>query len=174
MKFTFANLDLLSAGEGERLNRCAERAREPVSCVFSLSGRASRRSARSRQSRGLKIGYVSQYVPEQLFGRTFYDLVLDESRRRSDDYKSWRADIVLDDHALPVRQLPVRQLSGGWQQLALLAHAWVSEPDVLSPRRADQPSGSKNWLTAGRLAECCRRSVAVVVSSHDRAPFWMQ
>ncbi|MFP3787447.1 AAA family ATPase, partial [Burkholderia sp. SIMBA_024] len=76
--------------------------------------------------------------------------------------------IVLDDLrvAEELRQLPVRQLSGGWQRLALLARAWVSEPDVLL---LDEPTNHldlekvrllEDWLNA------LPRSVAVVVSSH--------
>ncbi len=128
----FANLDLV-IGEGERLGLVAANGRGKTSLLRLLVGEGEPTLGTITRSRGLKIGYVSQYVPEQLFDRTFYDLVLDGLDEEARDYESWRADIVLDDMrvAEELRQLPVRQLSGGWQRLALLARAWVSEPDVL-------------------------------------------
>jgi ATPase subunit of ABC transporter with duplicated ATPase domains len=112
--------------------------------LLSRGGRADKLGTITR-SRGVKIGYVSQYVPADLLNRsrsmTSCSDGLDEEAR---DYESWRADIVLDDlnvHRRTACSAPSRQLSGGWQRLALLARAWVSEPDVLLSRRTDQPSG---------------------------------
>lgn len=49
------------------------------------------------------------------------------------DSDSWRADIILDEMAVPesYRHRSLQQLSGGWQRLAMLARAWITEPDLL-------------------------------------------
>ena len=166
----FANLDLV-IGEGERLGIVAANGRGKTSLLRLLVGEGEPTLGTITRARGLKIGYVSQYVPESLLDRSFYEVVLDGLDEEARDYESWRADIVLDDLRVAdeLRQLPVRQLSGGWQRLALLARAWVSEPDVLL---LDEPTNHldlekvrllEDWLNA------LPRSVAVVVSSHDRA-----
>ena len=166
----FANLDLV-IGEGERLGIVAANGRGKTSLLRLLVGEGEPTLGTITRSRGLKIGYVSQYVPESLFSRSFYEVVLDGLDEEARDYESWRADIVLDDLNVTeeLRQRPIGQLSGGWQRLALLARAWVSEPDVLL---LDEPTNHldlekvrllEDWLNA------LPRSVAVVVSSHDRA-----
>lgn len=166
----FANLDLV-VGEGERLGLVAANGRGKTSLLRLIAGEDEPTGGTIARSRGLKVGYVSQYVPEKLFGRTFYDVVLDGLDEEARDYESWRADIVLDDLCVAgeLRGLPVRQLSGGWQRLALLARAWVSEPDVLL---LDEPTNHLD-LEKVRLLEgwlnALPRAVAVVVSSHDRA-----
>src|SRR5262249_3986603 len=69
----------------------------------------------------------------------------------------------------PLRQRPLKQLSGGWQRLALLARVLVTEPDLLlldeptnhlDLARIDQLEG---WLNA------LPREAPVIISSHDRA-----
>jgi ATPase subunit of ABC transporter with duplicated ATPase domains len=85
--------------------------------------------------------------------------------------KDWRVDVALDDLAVPeaLRDQPLQALSGGWQRMALLARAAISEPDLLL---MDEPTNHldlsrigllQRWLTA------LPRSVAVLVASHDRA-----
>lgn len=163
----FANLDLV-IGEGERLGLVAANGRGKTSLLRLLVGEGEPTLGTITRSRGLKIGYVSQYVPEQLFDRTFYDLVLDGLDEEARDYESWRADIVLDDMrvAEELRQLPVRQLSGGWQRLALLARAWVSEPDVLL---LDEPTNHLDLTTIEWLeGELRQIRSAIVLISHDR------
>ncbi|MGI9434238.1 MAG: ATP-binding cassette domain-containing protein, partial [Geminicoccaceae bacterium] len=68
-----------------------------------------------------------------------------------------------------LRCKPLVQLSGGWQQIARLASAWVIEPDILL---MDEPTNHldlsrigmvQNWLAT------VARYTPIVVASHDRA-----
>ena len=64
---------------------------------------------------------------------------------------------------------PLRQLSGGWQRLALIARAWVAEPDALL---LDEPTNhldlAKIRLLEGWIGEAGAR-MPMVIASHDRA-----
>ena len=79
----------------------------------------------------------------------------------------WRWSWIEAPEALRRREL--RALSGGWQRLALLVRAWVTEPDVLL---LDEPT---NHLDLGRIAgleawlNALPRATPFLVASHDRA-----
>ncbi|WP_420961963.1 ABC-F family ATP-binding cassette domain-containing protein [Brucella sp. IR073] len=166
----FSHLDF-DIGEGERLGIVAANGHGKTSLLRLIVGEGEPTSGAITRARGLKVGYVSQYVPENLLDVAFYEAVIGGLDQEARDYESWRADIILDDLGVApeLRELPIRRLSGGWQRLALLARAWVSEPDLLL---LDEPTNHldlekvrllENWLNA------LPRSVAVVACSHDRA-----
>lgn len=122
------------------------------------------------RSRGLRIGMVPQDMPA-----TLLDLPLEEAVRRAipreeRETQAWRVDLVLDEFATPadLRQRPVRALSGGWQRLALIARAWVQEPDALL---LDEPTNhldlEKIGLLESWLNDSARR-MPMVIASHDR------
>ncbi len=166
----FANLDFV-VGDGERLGIVAANGRGKTSLLRLIVGEGEPTSGTITRSRGLKIGYVSQYVSDDLMDLSFYDVVLSGLDEDARAYESWRADIVLDDLNVPVelRELAIRQLSGGWQRLALLARTWVSEPDVLL---LDEPTNHLDLEKVHLLEiwlDALPRSVAVIVCSHDRA-----
>ena len=68
-----------------------------------------------------------------------------------------------------LRRRGLRALSGGWRRLALLARAWVTEPDMLL---LDEPT---NHLDLGRITaleawlNALPRAVPFILASHDRA-----
>jgi ATPase subunit of ABC transporter with duplicated ATPase domains len=68
-----------------------------------------------------------------------------------------------------LRQKPLKHLSGGWQRLAMLARALVTEPDVLL---LDEPTNHLDLARIGQLEtwlNALPREMPVVISSHDRA-----
>ena len=87
------------------------------------------------------------------------------------EYESWRVDVILDELQVPreMQSKPLSELSGGWQRTALLAAAWVVEPDMLL---LDEPT---NHLDLGRIAllegwvKSLPLDVPVIITSHDRA-----
>jgi ATPase subunit of ABC transporter with duplicated ATPase domains len=84
---------------------------------------------------------------------------------------SWRVDVALDQLEVPValREKSLRQLSGGWQRLALLAREVVRDADVLL---LDEPTNHLDLARIGKLEDWLNalpREMPVVVASHDRA-----
>jgi ATPase subunit of ABC transporter with duplicated ATPase domains len=104
------------------------------------------------------------------------ELPLAEALRRAlppdeREERGWRVDVILDRFAAPaeLHARPLRQLSGGWQRLALIARAWVAEPDGLL---LDEPTNhldlAKIRLLEGWIGEE-GASMPMVIASHDRA-----
>ncbi len=127
---------------------------------------------------------------------TLLDLPLADALRRAippaeRESLGWRVDLILDRFAsqkgevkkgtvpffkekdeqgdCPLFDRPLRQLSGGWQRLALIARAWVAEPDALL---LDEPTNhldlAKIRLLEGWIGEE-GASIPMAIASHDRA-----
>lgn len=166
----FSNLTL-TLNKGDRLGLVAANGRGKSTLLGILAGEIEQSAGEITRARGLRVGHVAQYVPESELTKTLYDLVLSALPSEQADYENWRVDVVLDDLSVPydIQQKPLSELSGGWQRTALIAAAWVCEPDVLL---LDEPTNHldlnrigllENWL--GRLP----RETGVIVTSHDRA-----
>lgn len=166
----FRGLSLV-VGEGERLGIVAANGRGKSSLMRVISGELEPTDGTVTRARGLKIGVVPQYVPQDWMEHTLYNVVLGGLDEDAQAHESWRVDIILDDLAVPaeMRDRVMRALSGGWQRLALLARTQVAEPDLLL---LDEPTNHldlekirllENWL------KDLSRSTAVVMCSHDRA-----
>ena len=100
--------------------------------------------------RGLRLGVVEQFVPQPLLGKTLEQAVLDalpEERRRTDLY---RVHTLLASLGFCSEQwqLALEALSGGEQNLALLARALVSEPDLLL---MDEPGNHMDVVALAHL-----------------------
>jgi ATPase subunit of ABC transporter with duplicated ATPase domains len=123
------------------------------------------------RSRGLTVGYVEQHVPDVLMDRRFDAAVLEMLSADQRHSEQWRVDVALESLEVPeaLRQKPLRQLSGGWQRLAMLARVLVTEPDVLL---LDEPTNHLDLARIGQLENWLNalpRDMPVVISSHDRA-----
>ncbi len=123
------------------------------------------------RARGLRVGHVAQNVPPAAEGTTLYEMVLSALPQEQADYESWRVDVVLDDLQVPydLQHKPLAELSGGWQRTALLAAAWITEPDILL---LDEPTNHLDLHRIGLLQEWLGklpRETPVVITSHDRA-----
>ncbi|WP_374444956.1 ATP-binding cassette domain-containing protein [Stella sp.] len=165
----FRNLDLVVA-DGDRVGLVAGNGGGKSTLLRCLAGAAEPTAGEIVRSRGLRVGLVEQDVPQPLL-----DLPLEEAVRRAIPAgeraaMGWRVDLVLDELDTPaeLRPRPVRALSGGWQRLALVARAWIADPDLLL---LDEPTNHldlakirllEDWLTSPQ------RDVPMVVASHDR------
>ncbi len=157
--------------KGDRLGLVAANGRGKTTLLNCLSGKDEQTIGDITYARGLRIGSVAQYVPDGALDQTLYEHVLNALPQDQQDYESWRVDVALDELQVPyeTQHKPLKDLSGGWQRTALLAAAWITEPDVLL---LDEPT---NHLDLNRIALLqdwlgnLPRETAVILTSHDRA-----
>ena len=166
----FSNLSL-TLSKGDRLGLVAANGRGKSTLLACLSGALEPTSGDITWARGARVGHVAQYVPEPALDLTMHGLVLAALPPDQADYESWRADVALDALSVPheLHHQPLHSLSGGWQRTALLAAAWVTEPDVLV---LDEPTNHLDLSRIGLLQawlSALPRDVPVVITSHDRA-----
>jgi ATPase subunit of ABC transporter with duplicated ATPase domains len=166
----FSGLNL-AVNAGDRIGLVAANGRGKSTLIRCITGAQEPSEGEITRARGLTIATVEQHVAPVLLDRTFHAAVLQALPADQADSESWRADVVLESLSVPeaLRERPLKQLSGGWQRLALIARAWVGEPDVLL---LDEPTNHldlekilllQDWLNA------LPRDVPVILSSHDRA-----
>ncbi|MBY4628731.1 ABC-F family ATP-binding cassette domain-containing protein [Rhizobium croatiense] len=166
----FSKLNLV-VNAGDRIGLVAANGRGKSTLLACITGALEPSEGEITKARGLTVGHVAQNVPAALFDTAFYDAVLQALPADQAESESWRVDVVLESLEVPeaMRRRPLQQLSGGWQRLAMLARAWVSEPDVLL---LDEPT---NHLDLEKIAQleawlnALPRDVPVILSSHDRA-----
>ena len=166
----FSDLNL-TINKGDRIGLVAANGRGKSTLMSCIAGDLEQTTGEITRARGLRIGHVKQHVPGAALPLTLYDFVLSALPQEQADYESWRVDVVLGDLDVPyeLQHKPLSELSGGWQRTALLAAAWVTEPDLLM---LDEPTNHldlhriallQNWL--GNLP----RDTPVLMISHDRA-----
>ncbi|MBZ6077004.1 ATP-binding cassette domain-containing protein [Microvirga sp. WGZ8] len=165
----FRNLTL-TISERERIGVVAGNGTGKTTLLRCLAGLAEPTEGDVTLSRGLKVGFVTQNVPENLLDLSLHEAVmsgLDPAEREGNE---WRADIILDDFGAPeaMRRQTLRTLSGGWQRLALIASVWVGEPDALL---LDEPTNHLDLENLFLLERWIRESagpIPMLIASHDR------
>ena len=158
----------MTIGDTDRIGLIAGNGGGKTTLLRCLAGLAEPTIGDVVRSRGMRVGYVEQDVPENLL-----NLPLAEAIRRAlppaeRDSGEWRVAVVLDEFGAPadLHDRPVHALSGGWQRLALIARAWVTEPDALL---LDEPTNHLDLAKIQMLERwigACR--VPMVIASHDR------
>jgi ATPase subunit of ABC transporter with duplicated ATPase domains len=161
----------LTISKGDRIGLVAANGRGKSTLLECLAGLFEPTSGDITRARGLRVGFVAQNVPDVAQDQTLYDWVLAALPAEQAEYESWRVDVVLDGLTVPydVQHKPLRELSGGWQRTAMLAAAWVTEPDILL---LDEPTNHLDLYRIGLLQDwltALPRDVPVVITSHDRA-----
>ncbi|WP_341486304.1 ABC-F family ATP-binding cassette domain-containing protein [Pararhizobium sp. A13] len=166
----FSKLNLV-VNAGDRIGLIAANGRGKSTLFRCMAGMLEASEGDIAKARGLTIGYVEQNVPAASLDLSFYAAVLDALSTDQQASESWRVDVALESLEVPetLRERPLKQLSGGWQRIAMLARVWVTEPDVLM---LDEPT---NHLDLGKIAmleawlSTLPRDVPVIIASHDRA-----
>jgi len=123
----------LTVSKGDRIGLVAANGRGKTTLLEVLVGLSEPTTGDIVRARGLRIGYVAQYVPDAAKTQTLYEWVLAALPAEQAEYESWRVDVVLDDLSVPydLQHKLLSDLSGGWQRTAMLAAAWITEPDLL-------------------------------------------
>jgi len=161
----------LTVSKGDRIGLVAANGRGKTTLLDCLAGLSEPTTGEIIRARGLRLGYVKQYVPEEARALTLYEWVLAALPDDQADYESWRVDVALDDLKVPyeLQHKPLGDLSGGWQRTAMLAAAWIGEPQILL---LDEPTNHLDLYRIGLLQtwlEALPRDVTILITSHDRA-----
>jgi ATPase subunit of ABC transporter with duplicated ATPase domains len=155
-------------GNADRIGLIAGNGGGKTTLLKCLAGLAEPTGGDIVRSRGMRVSYVEQDMAANLLTLTLTEAIRRALPAAERDSNQWRVDVVLDEFgASPdLRERPLHALSGGWQRLALIARAWVTEPDALL---LDEPTNHldlakiqmlERWIAA------CR--VPMVIASHDR------
>lgn len=165
----FRNLNLV-IGERDRLGLVAGNGAGKSTLLKCLAGLIEPTSGEIIRSRGMRIALVEQDMPDALLDLSLHEAVLAALPPPERDMQEWRVHVVLDEFETPpdLRERPVRALSGGWQRLALIARAWVTEPDALL---LDEPTNHldlEKLLLLERWIANAAGSIPMVIASHDR------
>jgi len=136
-----------------------------------ITGQIEPSRGRIVRPKGLKFGFMEQDIPEALKGMNLYDVISTAIPEEERDYNAWKVDIALDTFKAPedIRHKPVKELSGGWQRLALIARIGLSEPDVLL---LDEPTNHLDVAKILVLEQWLNEQIhdiPLVTISHDRS-----
>ena len=161
----------LTISKGDRIGLVAANGRGKTTLLECMAGLFEPTTGEITRARGLRVGYVTQDIPDEARAQTLYQWVLAALPVEQAEYESWRVDVVLDGLNVPydLQHKPLSELSGGWQRTAMLAAAWITEPDILL---LDEPTNHLDLYRIGLLQEwlaALPRDVPVVITSHDRA-----
>ncbi len=166
----FANLDL-TIHPDQRIGLIAANGGGKSTLLRILAGQGEATAGDLTRRRGLKTAFVEQDVPPNLL-----DLPMAEAIRRAlpppeREANEWRVDLLLDTFETPadMRTRKLAELSGGWQRMALIARAWITEPDLLL---LDEPSNHLDLQRIELLEDWLRHQTegtGMVIASHDRA-----
>ena len=160
-----------SFGPGDRVGLVAGNGGGKSTLLRCIAGQADPDMGGIVLSRSLRVGHVEQDVPDTVLSLTLHEAVRRALPPANREHEAWRADAVLDEFETPddLRGRPVGALSGGWQRLALLARAWVAQPDALL---LDEPTnhldGEKISLLEAWINGPAART-PMLVASHDRS-----
>ncbi|MCW3473519.1 ATP-binding cassette domain-containing protein [Limobrevibacterium gyesilva] len=165
----FQGLNII-IGEADSIGLVAGNGAGKSTLLKCLAGLMEPTTGEITRSRGLRVGLVEQEVAANLLDLPFAEAVRRAIPPLERDAQAWRVDMVLDEFAAStqMRDQPIRALSGGWQRLALIARAWVCDPDALL---LDEPTNHldlekiqllEDWLKSAA------RQIPLVVASHDR------
>ncbi|MDD9912654.1 MAG: ABC-F family ATP-binding cassette domain-containing protein [Alphaproteobacteria bacterium] len=135
-----------------------------------LAGKVSDMSGQIIKPKGARLSFVEQGVPADISNLSLYDFIASGISEEERDYCLWKVDVALDAFGAKnaLRNRPICKLSGGWQRLALIARAMVSEPDMLL---LDEPT---NHLDTEKITVLERwlneqaSQIPLVIVSHDR------
>ncbi len=156
-------------GEGDRIGLVGANGSGKSTLLRALAGEHEADHGKLATRRGLTVGYAEQELPEHLSDVPLRDAVLEALPAAQRDDESWRVDVMLASLGFPyeLHERNLCALSGGWQRLALIARASISEPDLLL---LDEPTNHLDLAKILHLERWLADEVrgALVIVSHDR------
>lgn len=159
----------LTINAGERVGLVGHNGCGKSSLLSLISGNEDPDSGEIRTPRGLKIAFVEQFVPQSLMQQSLLQGALDVFSHEDIPSMGWMAESQLLGLGFTEAQfsIPVRGLSGGQQNLLLIARALLQEPELLL---MDEPGNHMDILAMSQLerflGEQCQCPFLII--SHDR------
>lgn len=121
--------------------------------------------------KGVKFGFIEQDIPQNLQDMNLYDVISDAIPTYDKNHMAWKIDLTLDTFKTPqtIRDKSIKELSGGWQRLALIARIVLSQPDMLL---LDEPTNHLDVAKIVLLEQWLNEQVydiPLICISHDRS-----
>lgn len=163
----FADLSLI-VNSGDRIGLVGHNGSGKSSLLALMAGAHEPDAGRRQVRRNLVIGRVEQFVPAELLSlslRAAAEAAIPAARRLEE---AFRAEAELHKLGFSLEQMDqsVASLSGGQQNLLLLARAILIEPDVLL---LDEPGNHLDILSLTLLRRWLQsQTLPWVMVSHDR------
>ncbi len=166
----FENLSLVIGGV-DRVGLVAGNGGGKTTLLRCLAGDAEPTTGEIVRTRCPRIAFVEQEVPENLLNLSLTEAIRRALPPAERDAGEWRVGVILDAFAAPpeLHDRRVDDLSGGWQRLAMIARAWVSEPDALL---LDEPTNHLDLEKTQMLERWIVNdagAIPMVIASHDRS-----
>lgn len=118
----------------------------------------------------MRFGFIEQNIPSYLLDKTLHEVIAEGIPAHDRVDSLWKVDVALNTFEAPqnIVSRPIRELSGGWQRLALIARSGISNPDVLL---LDEPTNhldlEKIFFLEKWLNEQIK-GIPTICVSHDR------
>lgn len=164
----FASISF-SVNAGDRVGLVGHNGSGKSSLLSLLTGSELPDDGEVRMPRGQRVALVEQFVPLELTQLTLIEVVLEilpEEQREENRYK---ADELLEQLGFSTNQtvLPLHSLSGGQQNIALLARAILLQPELLL---MDEPGNHMDVMALENLQNflLSDQSISFLIISHDR------
>jgi ATP-binding cassette subfamily F protein 3 len=166
-KTLFSELDA-SVNDGDRIGLVGHNGSGKSTLLKMLAGELAPDSGLRQSQKQLRIGVVEQFLPPALATATLIDAALDMlsfDERVSARYRAETALLAVGFHAGQF-DIAVSQLSGGQQNLLLMARTQLMAPDVML---LDEP-GNHMDISSLAILEQWLSSITVpwIMVSHDR------
>ena len=154
---------------GDRIGFVGHNGSGKSSLLSLLTGSEQPDDGEIRMPRGQRVALVEQFVPPRLSQLSLKDAVLDILPDEQRQESRYRADELLEQLGFSTAQseLPLNALSGGQQNLALLARAILLQPDLLL---MDEPGNHMDVMALQYLQKflLSSQSMSFLMISHDR------
>lgn len=126
-------------------------------------------SGEIRKPHNIKIATVEQFIPDQIKTLSMTDALLHDYPAEQKASELWRTQRLLTALGFNSEdnEIPVDHLSGGQQNLLLIAKAQLQEPDLLL---LDEPGNHMDILAMAKLEQYLSTEIhcAFMIISHDR------
>ncbi len=164
----FENISF-SIGTGDRIGFVGHNGSGKSTLLSLLCGNEQPDEGEIRMPRGQRVALVEQFVPAELTQLVLRDAVLNAIPREQQQETGHHADELLQRLGFSADQisLPLHLLSGGQQNLVLLARAIVLEPELLL---MDEPGNHMDVMALTHLKRylLSGQHIPFLMISHDR------